>query len=130
MVGSVMGARSRVERPGSKLPEGVDPNSVESVKAWLATFSEGIAAKAAEYSGILVGMGFDSLYALEFEAEDIVCETLPKGHARAIASNALAIRKRLGYGEATEAKTSSKVERGDPPSLIPPGGTVSELCPE
>ena len=87
----------RVGRAGTKVPEGVDLTSVESVKAWLATFDPSIAAKAAVCSGILVGMGFDSCFALDFEADDIECETLPKGHARVIASNAVFIRRALGY---------------------------------
>ena len=99
----------------------------------VSTFDPSIAAKAAVYSGILVGMGFDSCFALDFEADDIECETLPKGHARVIASNAVFIRRALGYRATYESSSGSasmgKVERGDPPSLTPVGWSGGDGMP-
>ena len=79
--------------PGRAIPEGVTPESEGSVKAWLESHAGRVAANAEACAAKMEGGGYDSLYNLEFDHNDLVGLGVPEGHAKTIATNAVCISR-------------------------------------
>ena len=72
--------------PGHAVPVGVELTSEDAVQAWLSTMGYGTTAVSdggETYAGVLVAMGYDNMYTLNFTEEELVEVGVKKPHARA-----------------------------------------------
>ena len=65
--------------PGYAIPEGVDVNTDAAVLAWAAL----LGAPYVEYAEALIDEGYDTLYNLTFDMDELirVCPAVKRGHA-------------------------------------------------
>ena len=87
--------------PGYALPDVEDYNTRYAVIAWVTSLGTSYIA----YGQQLVDEGYDSLYSLTFDAEELseVCPGIKRGHAVRMAKAAKVIAERLGVTEAVAA---------------------------
>ena len=90
--------------PGHTLPDVDDYNTQQAVIAWVTS----LGTSYISYGQTLVDEGYDSLYSMTFDADELaeLCPEIKRGHAIRMARAAKVIAELLGVAEATATSTS------------------------